>query len=208
MLLVEIEKPRIECVEKDEKDTYGKFVVEPLERGYGTTLGNSLRRVLLSSLPGAAVTSVRIEGVLHEFSTIPGVREDTTDIILNLKGLALRMYGEGPVTIRIEAQGEGVVTAGDIITGPDIEVVNPELYIATLEPDGRLFMEMTVEKGRGYVPAERNKKAEHEHRCQGLYGGLLPGNLLRKAGTGPADGRNGERVLSRGDHEPACRREK
>ncbi|MDK2880485.1 MAG: DNA-directed polymerase subunit alpha [Clostridia bacterium] len=161
MLLVEIEKPRIECVEKDEKDTYGKFVVEPLERGYGTTLGNSLRRVLLSSLPGAAVTSVRIEGVLHEFSTIPGVREDTTDIILNLKGLALRMYGEGPVTIRIEAQGERVVTAGDIITGPDIEVVNPELYIATLEPDGRLFMEMTVEKGRGYVPAERNKKAEH-----------------------------------------------
>lgn len=161
MLLVEIEKPRIEYMERNDKGTYGKFVVEPLERGYGTTLGNSLRRVLLSSLPGAAVTSVRIEGVLHEFSTIPGVREDTTDIILNLKGLALKMYGDEPLTIRIEAQGEGVVTAGNIIAGADIEILNPDLYIATLEPDGRLFMEMTVEKGRGYVPAERNKKAEH-----------------------------------------------
>jgi DNA-directed RNA polymerase subunit alpha len=134
--------------------------VEPLERGYGTTLGNSLRRVLLSSLPGAAVTSVRIEGVLHEFSTIPGVREDTTDIILNLKNLALKMYSDDPMEIRIEAQGEGVVTAADIIAGADIEILNPDLYIATLEPDGRLFMEMTVEKGRGYVPAERNKKDE------------------------------------------------
>lgn len=159
-MLVDIEKPRIEYVDKNDEGTYGKFVVEPLERGYGTTLGNSLRRVLLSSLPGAAVTSVRIEGVLHEFSTIPGVREDTTDIILNLKSLALKMYSDDPVEIRIEAQGEGVVTAADIIAGADIEILNPDLYIATLETDGRLFMEMTVEKGRGYVPAERNKKDE------------------------------------------------
>lgn len=159
-MLVDIGKTRIECVEQDDEAKYGKFVVEPLERGYGTTLGNSLRRVLLSSLPGAAVTSVRIEGVLHEFSTIPGVREDTTDIILNIKGLALKMYGDEPQIIRLEAEGEGEVRAGDIIAGPDIEILNPELYLATLEPDGRLFMEMTVEKGRGYVPAERNKKAE------------------------------------------------
>jgi DNA-directed RNA polymerase subunit alpha len=159
-MLVDLGKTRIECVEQDDEAKYGKFVVEPLERGYGTTLGNSLRRVLLSSLPGAAVTSVRIEGVLHEFSTIPGVREDTTDIILNIKGLALKMYGDEPQIIRLEAEGEGEVRAGDIIAGPDIEILNPELYIATLEPDGRLFMEMTVEKGRGYVPAERNKKAE------------------------------------------------
>ncbi|MFY9139643.1 MAG: DNA-directed RNA polymerase subunit alpha [Thermacetogeniaceae bacterium] len=158
--MVDLGKTRIECVEQDDEAKYGKFVVEPLERGYGTTLGNSLRRVLLSSLPGAAVTSVRIEGVLHEFSTIPGVREDTTDIILNIKGLALKMYGDEPQIIRLEAEGEGEVRAGDIIAGPDIEILNPELYIATLEPDGRLFMEMTVEKGRGYVPAERNKKAE------------------------------------------------
>jgi len=159
-MLVDLGKTRIECVEQDDEGKYGKFIVEPLERGYGTTLGNSLRRVLLSSLPGAAVTSVRIEGVLHEFSTIPGVREDTTDIILNIKGLALKMYGDEPQIIRLEAEGEGVVRAGDIIAGPDIEILNPELYLATLEPDGRLFMEMTVEKGRGYVPAERNKKAE------------------------------------------------
>lgn len=159
-MLVDVGKLRIECVEKDDKGTFGKFVVEPLERGYGTTLGNSLRRVLLSSLPGAAVTSVRIEGVLHEFSTIPGVREDTTDIILNIKGLALKMYGDEPQIIRLEAEGEGEVRARDIIAGADIEILNPELYLATLESDGRLFMEMTVEKGRGYVPAERNKKAE------------------------------------------------
>jgi DNA-directed RNA polymerase subunit alpha len=159
-MLIDVEKPRVDCVDKNEDGTYGKFVVEPLERGYGTTLGNSLRRVLLSSLTGVAVTSVRIEGVLHEFSTIPGVREDTTDIILNIKGLALKMYGDGSQIIRLEAKGEGEVTARDIITGPDIEILNPDLHIATLEPDGRLFMEMTVEQGRGYVPAERNKKAE------------------------------------------------
>ncbi|MDH7577496.1 MAG: DNA-directed RNA polymerase subunit alpha [Bacillota bacterium] len=158
--MLEIEKPRIECLEKNEAGTYGKFVIEPLERGYGTTLGNSLRRVLLSSLPGAAVTSVKIEGVLHEFSTIPGVREDTTDIILNLKGLAIKMYGDEPQILRIEAQGEKEVKALDIIAGAEIEILNPDLYIATLEANGRLFVEMTVEKGRGYVPAEKNKKGD------------------------------------------------
>jgi DNA-directed RNA polymerase subunit alpha len=158
--VLEIEKPRIEHVMKDDSDRYGKFVVEPLERGYGTTLGNSLRRVLLSSLPGAAVTSVKIEGVLHEFSTIPGVREDTTDVILNLKGLAIKMFGDEPQTMRIEAQGEGQVKAADIIAGSDIEILNPDLSIATLEPDGRLYMEMTVAKGRGYVSAVKNKQED------------------------------------------------
>ncbi len=154
--MIEIEKPRVECVETT--DTYGKFVVEPLERGYGITLGNSLRRILLSSLPGVAVTSVKIEGVLHEFSTIKGVVEDTTEIILNLKKLSIRMDSDEPKVIRIEAQGEGEVTAGDIIADADVEILNKDLHIATLEDDGRLFMEMTIEKGRGYVPAERNKK--------------------------------------------------
>ncbi|MGB9791934.1 MAG: DNA-directed RNA polymerase subunit alpha [Thermacetogeniaceae bacterium] len=158
--MLELEKPRIEYVERNEDGTYGKFVVEPLARGYGITLGNSLRRVLLSSLPGAAVTSVKIDGVLHEFSTIPGVREDTTEIILNLKGLAIKMYTDEPQIMRIEAEGEGEVKAGDIIAGADIDIVNPDHHIATLEPDGRLYMEMTVEKGRGYVPAEKNKKGD------------------------------------------------
>lgn len=156
--MIEIEKPRIECIEMSKDNTYGKFVVEPLERGYGITLGNSLRRILLSSLPGAAVTSVKIEGALHEFSTLPGVVEDTTEIILNLKKLAMKMHSDEPKTVRIEAQGECVVTAGDIIHDSDIEIVNPDAHIATLDVDGKLFMEMTVERGRGYVPAERNKK--------------------------------------------------
>ncbi|MGI9860730.1 DNA-directed RNA polymerase subunit alpha [Moorella naiadis] len=156
--MLEIEKPRIECQEINDK--YGRFVVEPLERGYGITLGNSLRRMLLSSLPGAAVTSVKIEGVLHEFSTIPGVVEDTTDIILNIKSLALKLHSEEPRVIRIEVDDEGVVTAGDIITGADVEVLNPELVIATVEKGGRLFMEMTVEKGRGYASADKNKSED------------------------------------------------
>ncbi|MBE3571597.1 MAG: DNA-directed RNA polymerase subunit alpha [Moorella humiferrea] len=156
--MLEIERPRIECQEISNK--YGRFVVEPLERGYGITLGNSLRRVLLSSLPGAAVTTVKIEGVLHEFSTIPGVVEDTTEIILNIKSLALKLHGDEPRVIRIEAEDEGEVTAADIITGADVEILNPELHIATLERGGRLFMEMTVEKGRGYVSAEKNKKED------------------------------------------------
>lgn len=159
--MLEIEKPKIECVARSEDSTYGKFVVEPLERGYGITLGNSLRRILLSSMPGAAVTSVKIDGVLHEFSTIPGVVEDTTDIILNLKLLALKTYTDEPRIIRIEAEGEGIVTAKDIIADADVEILNPDLKIATLDKGGRLFMDITVEKGRGYVSAIKNKKSDH-----------------------------------------------
>lgn len=152
-----MEKPKIECVELSEDNTYGKLVVEPLERGYGITLGNSLRRILLSSLPGAAVTSVKIDGVLHEFSTVPGVVEDVTDIILNLKQLSLKVHSDEPKIIRIDAEGEGEVKAGDLITDPDVEILNPDLHIATLDKGGRLVAEITVAKGRGYVPAEQNK---------------------------------------------------
>lgn len=159
--MLEIEKPKIECVESDEEKSYGRFVVEPLERGYGITLGNSLRRILLSSLPGAAVTSVKIDGVLHEFSTIPGVKEDVTDIILNLKSLCLKMYTDEERVLRIEAREEGEVKAGDILTDADVEILNPDMHIASLDEGGRLFMEMTISKGRGYVPAERNKKGDH-----------------------------------------------
>lgn len=153
--MIEIEKPKIECVESSE--SYGKFVIEPLERGHGITLGNSLRRILLSSLPGAAVTSVKIDGVLHEFSTIPGVVEDTTDIILNLKELLLRIDCEEPATLRVDAKGEGEVKASDIDVPSNVEILNPDLHIATLADDGRLEMEIVVAPGRGYVPAERNK---------------------------------------------------
>jgi DNA-directed RNA polymerase subunit alpha len=159
--MLEIEKPKIEIVEISDDNTYGKFVVEPLERGYGITLGNSLRRILLSSLPGAAVTSVKIDGVLHEFSTIPGVVEDVTDIILNLKNLRLKIYGEDEKILRIEATSEGIITAGDIIHDADVEILNPELIIATLASNSRLAMEIMVSKGRGYVTAERNKKGDH-----------------------------------------------
>jgi DNA-directed RNA polymerase subunit alpha len=159
--MLEIEKPKIECVERNEKNTYGKFVVEPLERGYGMTLGNSLRRILLSSLPGAAVTSVKIDGVLHEFSTVPGVMEDVTDVILNIKGLAIKMYTDEARILRIEADGEGIVTAGDILTDADVEILNPELKIATVDKGGRLFAEMTVEKSRGYLLADKNKRPDH-----------------------------------------------
>ncbi|HQD76675.1 MAG TPA: DNA-directed RNA polymerase subunit alpha [Bacillota bacterium] len=159
--MLEIEKPRIEIVEMSDDNTYGKFVVEPLERGYGITLGNSLRRILLSSLPGAAVTSVKIDGVLHEFSTIPGVVEDVTDIILNLKSLRLKLHGDEEKILRVEASGEGTVYARDIICDADVEILNPDLVIATLEDSARLFMEITVAKGRGYVSAERNKKGDH-----------------------------------------------
>ncbi|GMB01921.1 DNA-directed RNA polymerase subunit alpha [Pelosinus sp. IPA-1] len=159
--MIEIEKPKIEIVELSEDSRYGKFVCEPLERGYGTTLGNSLRRILLSSLQGAAITAVKIEGVLHEFSTIPGVREDVTDIILNLKTLRLKMYSDEPKTLRIECLTEGEVTAGDIIADPDIEVLNPELHLATVDASGSLKMEITVERGRGYVPGDKNKKPDH-----------------------------------------------
>lgn len=159
--MLEIEKPRIECTETSEDNRFAKFVVEPLERGYGITLGNSLRRILLSSLPGAAVTSVKIDGVLHEFSTIPGVVEDVTDIILNLKGLCLKMYTDEERVLRIETTEPGPVTARNILTDADVEVLNDDLHIATLADNARLYMEITIAKGRGYVPADRNKKGDH-----------------------------------------------
>ena len=133
--MIEIEKPRIECIETPADDSYGKYVIEPLERGYGTTLGNSLRRVLLSSLPGTAVTSIRISGIQHEFSTIPGVKEDVTEIVLNVKRIIARLHSEEPKTVYIEAAGEGEVTAGDIKADAEVEILNPELHIATLGPD-------------------------------------------------------------------------
>ena len=156
--MIEIEKPKIEIVELEEDGSYGKFVVEPLERGFGTTLGNSLRRVLLSSLPGAAITSIKVEGVLHEFSTIPGVKEDLVEIILNLKELAIRMEQDEPKVITVNTQGPGVLTGADIITDVGVEILNGDKHIATLNEDARLYMEITIERGRGYVPAERNKK--------------------------------------------------
>ena len=158
--MIEIEKPRIECQESPDDISYGKFVVEPLERGYGTTLGNSLRRVLLSSLPGTAPTSIRIAGVQHEFSTIPGVKEDVTEIVLNVKGIIARLHCDGPKTVYIEAAGEFEVTAGDIKADGEVEILNPELHIASLGPDGALSMEITLAHGRGYVPADKNKSAQ------------------------------------------------
>ncbi len=154
--MIEIEKPTINKY-IDEDGNYGKFVVEPLERGYGTTLGNALRRILLSSLPGAAVTSVKIDGVLHEFSTIPGVKEDVTEIILNLKKLAIRLNGENTKRVIINAVGPKEVTAADIIGDSDLEIFNPELHIATLEENATLVMEINMARGRGYVPADMNK---------------------------------------------------
>lgn len=155
--MIEIEKPKISIEDIDEENGYGKFVVEPLERGYGTTLGNSLRRILLSSLPGAAITTVQIDQVLHEFSTIPGVVEDVPQIILNLKKLALKIYSDEVKTLEIDVQGERVVTAADILHDSDVEILNPDLPIATLAEDGALRMRMTAKRGRGYVPAEGNK---------------------------------------------------
>lgn len=155
--MIEIEKPKIECVEMSEDNSYGKFVVEPLERGYGITLGNSLRRILLSSLPGAAVTSIKIDGVLHEFSTIPGVVEDVTEIILNIKELSLKLHSDGPKVVYIDADGEGEVTAADIKADADVEILNPDLHIATLNGDSRLYMELVINRGRGYISAEKNK---------------------------------------------------
>lgn len=155
--MIEIEKPKISCVELNDEKTYGKFVVEPLERGYGTTLGNSLRRILLSSLPGVAATSVKIDGVLHEFSTINGDKEDVTDIIINIKQLIVKLHGEGPKTIYIDAKGEQEITAADIKHDSDVEIINGDLHIATLNEDAKLYMEITIGKGRGYVSAERNK---------------------------------------------------
>ncbi|MBR3556006.1 MAG: DNA-directed RNA polymerase subunit alpha [Oscillospiraceae bacterium] len=155
--MVEIEKPRIECIEAPGDEAYGKFVVEPLERGYGTTLGNALRRMLLSSLEGTAVTSVKIAGVAHEFSTIPGVKEDVTEIVLNIKSIIARLHCEGTKTVYIEASGECEVCAGDIKADGEVEILNPDLHLATLGPDATLNMELTISKGRGYVSADRNK---------------------------------------------------
>ena len=158
--MVEIEKPRIECVENPGDASYGKYVVEPLERGYGTTLGNSLRRILLSSLPGTAVTSIKIAGVQHEFTTIPGVKEDVTEIVLNVKSIIAKLYCEGVKTVHIEASGACKVTAGDIKADADVEILNPDLHIATLGPDATLSMELTLSHGRGYVSADKNKNAQ------------------------------------------------
>ncbi|AMA74400.1 MULTISPECIES: DNA-directed RNA polymerase subunit alpha [Aneurinibacillus] len=158
--MIEIEKPKIEVVEVSEDSTYGKFVVEPLERGYGTTLGNSLRRILLSSLPGAAIISVEIDGVLHEFSTIEGVVEDTTQIILNLKTLSLKIHSDEEKVLEIDAEGAGVVTAADIRADSDVEILNPDLVIATMEEGARLHIRMVANRGRGYVPADQNKRPD------------------------------------------------
>ena len=162
--MFDFNKPNIEIAELSEDKRYGKFVVEPLERGYGTTLGNSLRRIMLSSLPGAAVSQVKIEGVLHEFSSIPGVKEDVTEIIMNIKSLAIKNTSETnePKTAYIEFEGEGVVTAADIQVDSDIEIMNPDLVIAHLNggADSKLYMELTITKGRGYVSADKNKNDE------------------------------------------------
>ena len=156
--MIEIERPKIEIAEISDNGTYGKFVVEPLERGFGTTLGNSLRRVLLSSLPGVAVKSIKIDGVLHEFSTIPGVKEDVTEIVLNIKGLVAKLHCDGPKTVEISAEGPCVVTADSIKSDSEVEILNPELHIATLGEGAKLYMELTLDKGRGYVSNERNKQ--------------------------------------------------
>ena len=155
--MIEIERPVIERYLSEDDPCYGKFVVEPLERGYGVTLGNSLRRILLSSLPGAAVTSVRIDGILHEFSTIPGVKEDVTEIILNLKKLAISLHGDEKKRAMINVTGPCEVTGADIIADQDLEIINPDLHIATLEDNATLVMEINIATGRGYVPAEQNK---------------------------------------------------
>src|SRR5574342_168329 len=156
--MIEFEKPKI--TKFDEENVYGKFVIEPLERGYGTTLGNSLRRILLSSLPGAAVTSIQIDGVLHEFSTIEGVVEDVTSIILNIKKLALKVYSDEEKTLEIDVQGEGAISASDITHDSDVEILNPDLHIATIGKNGHLRMRLTARRGRGYTPADQNKRED------------------------------------------------
>ena len=166
--MMEIERPKIDTASLSADGRYGKFVVEPLERGFGTTLGNSLRRVLLSSLPGVAVTSIKIDGVVHEFSTIEGVKEDVTEIVLNVKGITAKLYSDTPKTVRIEASGEGEVPAGSIQQDAEIEVLNPDWHIATLADGAKLIMELVFDKGRGYVPAERNKQAAEQASLNAL----------------------------------------
>lgn len=160
--MVKIIEPKIETAELKPDGTYGRFIGEPLDRGFGTTLGNSLRRVLLSSLPGVAVISVKVDGIQHEFSTIPGIKEDVTEIILNIKGLTAKLYTDQPKTVRIDAEGECEVTAGSIECDSEVEILDPSMHIATLGPDAKLSMEITLKKGQGYVSAERNKKTELE----------------------------------------------
>ena len=155
--MVEIEKPRIECIDSQDDVSYGKYIVEPLERGYGTTLGNSLRRILLSSLPGTAATSIKIAGVQHEFSTIPGVKEDVTEIVLNVKKIIAKLHCQGTKTVYIDAAGECEVTAGDIKADGEVEILNPEQHICSLGPDASFSMEITLSHGRGYVPSDKNK---------------------------------------------------
>ena len=155
--MIEIEKPKIETEILSEDGTHGKFVVEPLERGFGTTLGNSLRRVLLSSLPGVAATSIKIDGVVHEFSTVPGVKEDVTEIVLNIKGLIANLHCDGPKTVEISAEGPCNVTAGSIQCDSEVEILNPDMHIATLSDGAKLSMEITLDRGRGYISADRNK---------------------------------------------------
>ena len=158
--MVEIEKPRITCLDTPEDASYGKYVVEPLERGYGMTLGNSLRRILLSSLPGYAATSVKIQGVQHEFSTIPGVTEDVTEIVLNVKRIITKLHCQGVKTVHIDAVGPCEVTAGDIKADAEVEILNPDLHICTLGPDATFNMELTLSQGRGYVSSDRNKNPQ------------------------------------------------
>ena len=166
--MIEIERPRIETEELSNDNTYGRFVVDPLERGFGTTLGNSLRRVLLSSLPGVAVKSIKIDGVVHEFSTIPGVKEDVTEIVLNIKGLIAKLHCDGPKTVEIAAEGPCIVTADSIKCDSEVEILNPDLHIATLGEGAKLYMELVLDKGRGYVSGERNK----QNMPQGVIGEL------------------------------------
>ena len=172
--MIEIEKPNITTVNLSEDGTSGKFIVEPLERGFGITLGNSLRRIMLSSLPGYAVTNIKIDGVLHEFSTIPGVREDVTEIVLNVKGIIAKLHCNSPKTVIIDITGEQEVTAGDIKQDSDIEILNPNHHIATVEDNGRLYMELTFDHGRGYVSQERNKQ---------LHAQMLGSNITAPIGT-------------------------
>ena len=167
--MIEIVKPRVDIETISEDGKYGKFIVEPLERGFGNTLGNSLRRVLLSSLPGVAVTAIKIDGVLHEFSTIPGVKEDVAEIILNIKGLTAKLHCNGPKTVEIDVEGAGEVTAESIKCDSEVEILNPQMHFATLDEDAKLYMEITFDKGRGYVPADKNKS----NMVNGIIG-LLP----------------------------------
>jgi len=156
--MIGIEKPIIECVDMSVDKSYGRFVIEPLERGYGITLGNSMRRILLSSLPGAAVTGIKIDGILHEFSTIPGVVEDVTEIILNIKGLAIKMFGDEPKTIYIDVSGSQAITGKDIVVDSDVEILNPDHHIATTNGQERVYIEMSIDSGRGYLSADKNKQ--------------------------------------------------